>query len=182
MLVSNDGIHFREPVPDHAFLTAGSDTAWDRRGLLQGQGFLNVGEKTFIYYGAWDLSSGQMAPGEIGLATTPRDRLGYLSTRRAGETSLTTAPLNAPGSALSFNVGGVSDQAQLTVELLDKKGKPIPGYSGAGAAKLTRSGLSERVVWPQRRTSALPGRPFRIQVRFHEPSPGTIRFYAAYLN
>src|SRR5262249_57710026 len=54
LLVGNDGVHFREPIPDFAFLRAGQDGEWDQRGLVHGQGYLNVGEKTYFYYGAWD--------------------------------------------------------------------------------------------------------------------------------
>ena len=79
LLVSNDGVHFREPVADHPFVKSGRGQDWDRNGVLQGQGFLNVGDQTYIYYGSWDPSLGQIVPGAIGLSTLPRDRFGSLS-------------------------------------------------------------------------------------------------------
>jgi hypothetical protein len=54
-LVSNDGVHFREPARDWVFLQRGEDGAWDEGGLLQAQAFENVGEATYVWYGAWDL-------------------------------------------------------------------------------------------------------------------------------
>ena len=50
-VVSNDGLNFREPAHEWTFLKRGEDGAWDQGGLLQGQGFENVGDQTLIYYG-----------------------------------------------------------------------------------------------------------------------------------
>ena len=35
----------------------GEDQAWEQGGLIQGQGFENVGEQTYIWYGTWDPGS-----------------------------------------------------------------------------------------------------------------------------
>ena len=58
LVVSNDAVHFRDPAHEQVFLKRGLDAEWDQGGLLQGQGFENVGEKTYIYYGAWDWADG----------------------------------------------------------------------------------------------------------------------------
>ena len=49
LMVSNNGIHFREPQRDFVLIPAADGDQWDAAGLLQGQGFFNVGEKTHIY-------------------------------------------------------------------------------------------------------------------------------------
>ena len=68
LVISNDGIHFREPVRNFAFLSRGDDGEWDQRGLLQAQAFVNVGVQTCIWYGAW--VPGSYEPrGGVGLAT-----------------------------------------------------------------------------------------------------------------
>ncbi len=184
LIVSNDGVHFREPVPDHVFLKAGSDGDWDKHGLIQGQGFVNVDSKTYIYFGTWDPSVGQVTPGEIGLAMVERDRLGYLATRWPGEGSFITSPIRPPrgGASLSLNAEGLSEDAYLGVELIDKLGAPVRGFSGTAAAKVKSSGLAEKVVWPQSGASSLPEQPFRLHVRFLGKSPQKIRLYAAYVN
>ena len=79
-VVSNDGLNFREPAHEWTFLRRGEDGAWDQGGLLQGQGFENVGEQTFIYYGAWDPRHRESVParGGVGIAVLSRDRFGEL--------------------------------------------------------------------------------------------------------
>ena len=183
LVVSNDGVHFREPVADHVFIERGPEGAWDQHGVLQGQGFLNVGDQTYIYYGGWDPSLGQIVPGEIGLATLPRDRLGYLSTRVAGEGSLITAVLHrpAPGAALSVNADGLGGGSQLRIELVNKLGQPLPGFSGASAAQFDQPGLDQKVIWPRSGRTTLPAEPFRVRIRWQGAELGRIRLYAMYL-
>lgn len=184
LLVSNDGVHFREPVADHPFVKSGRGQDWDRNGVLQGQGFLNVGDQTYIYYGSWDPSLGQIVPGAIGLSTLPRDRFGSLSTRLPGEASFSTVVLTRPSpkAGLSINADGLGDTAELRIELIDKLGRPIPGYSGPAAAHLRQSGLAQSILWPRTGTANLPHQPFRLRLRFQGTNPDRIRFYAAYLD
>ncbi len=70
----------------------GKDGEWDQRGLIHGQGYENVGQETYVYYGSWDLS-GASSVRAIGLATMRRDGFGYLSTCQPGEGQFTTAPI-----------------------------------------------------------------------------------------
>jgi len=61
----------------------------DQGGLLQGQGFENIGDQTFIYYGAWDpRPTGRVKTpprGGVGIAVLPRDRFGDLVVEEAGK-------------------------------------------------------------------------------------------------
>ena len=54
LVVSNDGIHFREPVPDFKVIARGKEGEWDDIALLQGHAFANEGDKTMIWYSHWD--------------------------------------------------------------------------------------------------------------------------------
>ena len=85
--LSNDGLHFREPAQEWTFLKRGDDGAWDQGGLLQGQGFENIGNQTFVYYGAWDPRNWEGSPprGGVGIAILPRDRFGDLVVEEAGK-------------------------------------------------------------------------------------------------
>src|SRR3990172_6862322 len=89
-IISNDGLHFREPIPDFLFAKIGADDRdWDEAGLAQGQGFENVGDKTYIWYGQMDQRQGTRTGqpykrhGGIGLLVLDRDRFGPLSVRDA---------------------------------------------------------------------------------------------------
>jgi hypothetical protein len=180
---SNDGIHFREPVPDHVFLPAGKDDEWDRRGLIQGQGYENVGDQTYVYYGTWDLSAEVDPPASIGLATLRRDGFGYLSTRWPGEGGLTTIPISLPGrvASLYVNAEGLSEDVHLRVEVKDKFGQGIAGYSGEEAAVVKSSGVKVKVSWAGQATLKLSGHPFRIEIRWTDKHTDIIKLYALYL-
>lgn len=83
-LISNDGLHFREPQPGFHFLRPGPKGAWDSRALLQGQGFEHIGEKTYIWYEISNLfaQTDEEARNQIGLATMRRDGFGFIAVKR----------------------------------------------------------------------------------------------------
>ena len=62
--------------------------------MIHGQGYENVGEKTYMYYGTWDLSSPGDPEASVGLSMLRRDGFGYLSVKRDGDAFLTTIPVN----------------------------------------------------------------------------------------
>ncbi|MCI0633283.1 MAG: hypothetical protein L0206_05110, partial [Actinobacteria bacterium] len=87
MVVSNDALHFKEPVPDYRIIAGNEEgeivthTYFSRLGgagggslfglaLTQGQGWENVGDHTLYWYSVW-------SQGRVRLATWERDRLGY---------------------------------------------------------------------------------------------------------
>jgi hypothetical protein len=181
-LISNDGVHFREPIPDHVFIRAGADGAWDQRGLIHGQGYEQVGHQTYIYYGSWDPSNSGMGQCAVGVATMRRDGFGYLSTREKGDGQLTTKPLaNLRPVLLSLNAEGLSREAFLRVELIDKMGKPIEGYSGPDAALVRDSGLNVKVSWSGRPKIECSNTTIRLRLKLSGPQAQQIKFYAAYL-
>lgn len=178
-LISNDGIHFREPQPDFALIEPGPKGAWDQNGLIHGQGFENVGDQTYLYYGSWDLSADDDPPGAIGLATLRRDGFGYLSVLRDGDASFTTTPLHLPAGipVVKINADGLSPNSKLRVELLDKEGRAIPGYSGTA----DHSGFDEVVRWNLNARQIPPGA-YRLRMYFEGSQYKQIHFYAAYVN
>lgn len=181
-LVSNDGIHFREPIPDQVFLPRGADGEWDERGLIQGQGFENIGDRTFIYYGSWDISQVRRRPPQIGLATLPRDRFAHLSTRDPVASQFTSMPVpNTGARVLHLNVDGLSGSAGLRVELIDRLGEPVVGYSGRDAAIVRQSGLRVPVTWPNRSRIECANAAYRLRITWEGTDAAGIRFYAAYL-
>lgn len=191
-VISNDGVHFREPAHEWVFLPVGPDGTWDEGGLMQGQGFENVGDKTYIYYGSGDLRgwTGDTGPrvkrGEVGLATLPRDRFGDLSVLDTGEGPsefVTTSLESKPGETkrLFVNADGLSPEASLKVELLSHDEKPLPGYSGADAAIVTQSGFQTPVAWKGQETiTGLPEK-YRIRTTFEGAQKEAIRFSAFYV-
>ncbi|NLX96773.1 MAG: hypothetical protein GXY83_11400 [Rhodopirellula sp.] len=181
-LISNDGLHFREPIRDFVLIPRGEEGQWDQGGLLQGQGFANVGDQTYHWYGSWDLQKPSYPPrGGVGLVTLPRDRFGYLSSHRENASAEFVTELVAPERAWLFvNVEGVSDARPLRVELLDAREQPLPGYSGENAAKVTTCGTHVAVAWPTGASGAVDaGGPFFIRAVL--PKDGDVRVYAVYV-
>ena len=181
LIVSNDGIHFREPVPDFKVIAHGKEGEWDSISLLQGHAFANVGEKTYIWYSHWD-SEEQFRNEAIGLATLRRDGFGYLSHKVAAEDAhCITANLPAAehGYRLQVNVEGVTPKSPLTVELLNRLGQALPGFSGKDAARVTEPGVQREVVWSgdaARRGTVTQS--FAVRVNF--PQSSDARLYAVY--
>ncbi|WP_417388761.1 hypothetical protein [Gimesia sp.] len=179
LIVSDDGIHFREPVPDHPVIARGKKGDWDDIALLQGHAFVNRGDETLMWYSHWD-TGGKLKNMEIGLATLRRDGFGYLSRKIADNTAhFVTAPFEIEGDLKLFvNVEGVTAEASLKVELLDEFDKPLPGYSGNEAARITQAGTRTPIVWSGNRP--LPaGKKLAVRVTF--PVASEARFYALYV-
>jgi hypothetical protein len=181
LIVSDDGIHFREPVPDFKVISHGKEGAWDSISLLQGNAFANVGDKTFVWYSHWDNES-QFRNQDIGLATLRRDGFGFLSRQvkqEDGHCITTNIPASASGYRLKVNVDGASKDAPLVVELLDRSGRPMPEYSGENAARISESGVDRDICFPIRPDSRSP-RNQSFAIQFHFPSSGDVRLYAVY--
>jgi len=195
-VASNDGIIFREPMQDWAFIKRGEDGEWDQGGLLQGQGFENVGEETRVYYGGWDPRSWESSPprGGVGIVTLPRDRFADLvvdeSTQGPGDyqmektvASFLTDSVKVKDGArrLFANADGLGKEAVLRVELLDHYMKPLPGYSGADAAVVSQTGFQTSLIFGEK--EKLTGLPERVRIRatFEGEKRTDIRFSAFYL-
>ncbi|MCB1088206.1 MAG: hypothetical protein KDM63_14245 [Verrucomicrobiae bacterium] len=177
LILTDDGIHFREPIPDHRVISRGAEGEWDSIALLQGHAFANEGDRTLMWYSHWD-TGGKLQNMEIGLATMRRDGFAYLSRKVEGSPShFVTAPFRTSGeSVVRINVDGVSELAPLTVELLDDSDRPVPGFSGDQSAKVSRSGTRTEVTWsqpvPENRNLAL---------KVSLPDGGEARVYSLYV-
>ncbi|MSU64949.1 MAG: hypothetical protein EXS38_02340 [Opitutus sp.] len=183
-LVSNDGMTFREPQPERAILRRGEDGEWDQGGLLQGQGFANVGEQTYIWYGAWDPRPGLAYPprGGVGLAVLPRDRFAAFRVRNGAQSAeLVTTKVRTRSSRprLFLNVEGLGSEARVLVELLDARLGAIAGLAGADAAVVDRSGFRTPVLWKNPATS-LPAE-YCARLTFDGVARDRIRLCAIYL-
>jgi hypothetical protein len=190
LVVSNDGVHFREPAPTpgHVFIHRDESPATPVPGrnfstiLCQGNGILNVGDETRIYHGRWrnaglraeDIAAYYRA--EVALATLPRDRWGALALNPgSNEGTICSTPIAIPasGGALTVNADGV---AGLTVELLDVQFRPIPGF--AAGPVTGADGFDCPVDWSGHALTELKGRTVRIQVRLRRMGDISPRLYA----
>ena len=182
LVTSDDGVHWREPVPDFRVIEHGSEGEWDSAALTQGHAFANVGDQTYIWYAHWDCEwQGRLQA--VGLATMRRDGFGHLSLRHPDMPGHAVTCLVDPGrqgARLLVNVDGVSVGQPLRVELLDAQDRPLPGYSGPDAALVTEPGVRQEVRWPGAPDQSLtPPEPFAVKLEL--PARGDARVYAIYV-
>ena len=173
LVVSNDGLHFREPVKGHVFLHRDESppfglAAGVRHGriLCQANGILNVGGETRIYHGRWaNTQHVRDYLAEVALATLPRDRWGALGLfPEATEGSVWSAPVTLPasGCALLLNADGA---AGMRVDVADERFNLVPDLSGDRAGSVRAAGgLDCPVVWPGRTLGELGGKSVRFRV------------------
>jgi hypothetical protein len=170
---SKDGVHFRMPAHDWVFLKRGEDGEWDQGGLLQEQGFVNVGNQTYIYYHAWDPRSWQDSPprGGVGIATLERDRFAHLVVDQTAKgrgdyqipeimSDFITVAITLEGDGphrFFLTADGLGDEATLKVELLSRNAVPPTGIlrrelRRRGQERLSDADFVERQR-PARRTA-----------------------------
>lgn len=177
LLLSNDGIHFREPVPGFKVIARGPPGSWDDVALLQGHAFVNEGDRTLVWYSHWDTGA-KLKTMDIGLATLRRDGFGHLSPQFPEHEAqfITQALAFTASTRLHLNVDGVSAAAPLRLELLDDRDQPLPDFAGAAAAVVAQSGVRVPVAWAKPLPAA---RTLAVRVRY--PAASQARVHALYL-
>ena len=170
LLVSNDGLHFREPVKGHVWLR-GDESPVNLPGvkhtmiMCQGNGILNVGDETRIYHGRWaNTADVNDYYAEIALATLPRDRWGSLGLfPDQAEGSVWSCPVTLPTNGCEVRLNA-DDAANMRVEIADERFTLLPAYSGEQSGKSTAAdGLDCPVVWPAGSLQALSGETVRFR-------------------
>ena len=144
----------------------GGDGAWDKGMLEPTSGIITHADKHWLYYGGcnerhgvWRKSDKRCKAG-LGVATLRLDGFVYLEAKdRAG--TVVTKPFKLEGDKLQVNVQG----DEFRVEVLNKKGEPIPGFSAKEATKYKRvDDLRLKPTW-KGNLSTLKGKVIRL--RFH---------------
>jgi hypothetical protein len=204
LVVSNDGMHFREPVKGHTYLSAAEDPVTPAPGhdfptvLCQANGFLNVGDETRIYHGRWrnapdinpsiamDAAKQNQARqhlyyGEVALATLPRDRWGALGLfPDQAEGSVWSCPVRLPerGCQVLLNA---EDAHAMRVEVSGERFALLPAYSGEECGQAQESGFEAVVNWPAGSLAALEGQTVRFRFHLARSRSAEPRLYAVYL-
>lgn len=203
LVISDDAIHYREPVRDFIMVHHGTPEDWDSDAVLQANAFANTDTETYIWYSHWYTSRPNKIPplpeqlsptmiqkaDSIGLLTLPRDRFGYFSKllavsrdRRKSDAvkrdaSCLTSRLNLPRAAqLLVNVDDVSPGAALQIALVDDAERPLAGYT----AELAASALKAAVHWTGEQQTLPVDTPFRVKVTWPVGVDGA-KLYALYI-
>jgi hypothetical protein len=189
LVVSRDGIHFREPVKGHIYLSrddspvtppAGASAKTYQTVLCQANGILNVGDETRIYHGRWRNSSiAANYYAEVALATLPRDRwgaLGLFPDQPEGSVWSERITLPKSGGGVFLNADGAKG---IRVEIGDEQFRLLPAwsYTNAGIA-VEPDGLRCRVHWRGAGLSRLAGKPVRLRITLKRGTHPEPRLYA----
>ena len=206
LLVSNDALHFTEPIPEFKFIAAyeidkGEDFYFPT--LEQGQGFANVGDESLFWYSCW-------RGGDLNVARFPRDRLGYFEVVPDPRPNLQpsedthqlywrehigdivpeyadphciSCPIDLKGESASFyiNAQGLSDENALRVEVLDEQMRPVPGYGRADCLPVVEEGLRTRVTWKTKQAVEGFDSPVRLRINWECERLEDVFLYAAYV-
>lgn len=190
LVVSNNGLHFREPAPGYSFLKRDQEQGWDREAsaedgenilLVQGNAFVNVNDKTYFWYTASTAGGNLLAVHEnIGLATLRRDGFGYLSlTPEAMEGSLMTCLIELEQEACLYLNADTGPQSEIKVELVMAGGlAALPGYGKEDIHPVVEGGIKSRVLRCNGEALELPlGTKFCIRLHISGPA----KLYALYV-
>lgn len=157
---TRDGFHWHRPSRER-FISVGDDPqAWNAGNVQSvGGGCLVVGDELRFYFSGRTMTPRSTT--STGLATLPRDGFASMDAPIAGG-QLTTRPVRFTGSRLFVNAWG---GGALSVEVLDREGRVIPGFSRDHSRVFGEMARAE-VRWKDEQTLAsLRDQPVRF--RFH---------------
>jgi hypothetical protein len=170
LMLSNDGVHFREPVPGHTVIPRAKEGEWDDVAILQGHAFVNEGDKTMIWYSHWD-TGGVLDDMDIGLATLRRDGFGSLMPKVVvNDAHFITHTFTT--RSIAINVDGITKEAPLKLQLLDHLDRRLEGFD----LTLTTNGIRVPLKW----LKPLPDQ--KIALRVYYPENSAARVFAVYLD
>ncbi|MCC6421890.1 MAG: hypothetical protein IT447_00245 [Phycisphaerales bacterium] len=198
LVISNDGIHYREPAKGIPFIRQEDSPLITTHGLptklTQGNGILNVGDQTLIYHGRW--TEGRMADkcsestgwgfhpeflddyfSEIALASIDRDRWGAMALYPdQSEGYVWSMPIRLPDNPRDFKVTlNATGVAGLSVDLAGEDFQPIAQFQGGRCSG--GDSLDAEVRWDGP-ISMIAGHTIRLRIRFSRTNSTDPRLYA----
>ena len=105
-------------------------------------------------------------------------------TAGAGDQQIISAPIDLEGKVarLYLNIDRLNEYSCVSVEILDERLKPLPGYTHADCNPPTESGLKQAVTWGDKDTLSSSTGKIRPRVDFTGVRPEDVRLYVVYLN
>ena len=173
---SRDGIQWSRPFPGGFILSKGEPGSWDSELSIPVAPVVYDGKLWTYYWGenipcgaeslkkiqeGW-IEEGERKQRATGLAQLRLD--GFVSlTTSTKDATVTTRTLVPVEGRLTVNA---NTRGQLRVEILDRKGDPIPGFGAMDCDPVMTDSLAHVISWKgQTSLSQLQGR--KIQIRFH---------------
>jgi hypothetical protein len=170
LLTSRDGESWQRPT-DAPLIDVGDVGSHDRfLNMLTGGPPIRVGNQLHIYYRALANRHGPYEgrddpqgeyPGGISLATIRVDGFASLDASYDGG-RVTTRPFRFTGSKLHVNAK--ADFGKLLVEVLDRDGKPLPGFTQRECRPVRSDRIDQPIAWQENaELGSLKNRPIRLR-------------------
>ena len=174
LVTSRDGIHwFREEGDRPPLLACGPPRTWDH-GMVIAASVVPIGDQLRLYYSGYDgLHDYLPFHSAIGLATLRKDGFASLDGEdNPGE--VTTKRLT--GLTGQLHVNCQAGAGLLQVEVLDAKGRIIPGYRKRDCNEPRTDGVDQLVTWQEHKE--LPANKGPLRLRFFLKNVSLYSFYA----
>lgn len=173
LTVSHDNNSWTRVANQGIFIPLGPKDTWDD-GMIFCAPMFNLGDRTMIYYSAWDNShdSKERRRSGIGLATLRLN--GFVSLDATDTGNVTTNLMKNASGPLLVNVNAAV--GSLRAELIDDEGNPILGYSMSECLPIQSDDISEIVQWKNH--TELPAKLKEVIIRFEMDNASLYGFYA----
>lgn len=178
LAVSRDGLRWTYPDQATPFVPLGPTNAFDSQTLYIGQGIIDAGDETWLYYSGSPLPHNRTELEDLVRCPQPR-AYSRLVTRRdrfvSAEASssggrFVTPPLDFAGNRLLLNAE-VRAGGHLRVALLDEQHRPIPGRRLEDCQPITGDHLDALVHWKDGTDlGAWTHRPVRLEFDLRDTS------------
>jgi len=178
LAVSRDGVHWTYPEQAKPFVPLGQPDAFDSATLYLGQGVIDRGDETWLYYSGSPLSHQKtelenlvecQQPRAMSRLVLRRDRFVSVEGNEKGGWFV-TRPLHFAGNTLQLNVD-VRTGGSVRLALLDEQGDSLPGCGIEDCLPVTGDHLDAVVRWKDEVNLAeFVHRPIRLRVELQNAS------------
>lgn len=178
LMVSRDGFDWRRPYRDQPFLPRGEADSFEGGSIFTNSTPVMLDDEMRFYYGAY--SEGATSADDryhasgIGLATLPRDRFGGITPQERTDVPTQRAPVEGIGQVTlkpraitdttSVQLNADATHGAIRIEVLDDKGKRVPGYLQEDAIPITGNNLRHDVAWTDHRLRDLPEADYMLRL------------------
>jgi len=162
LVTSRDGEYW-ERHSDVFFERDPRPESWDRAMSWIGSQVI-VGNELYLYFGGYmhGHKINSRTERQIGLAKLRRD--GYVSRDALGpEPGVLLTPLLDPGRAGCLSINAEASRGEIRVQLRDRMGEVLRGFSFAQCAPVRGDGLAQQVQWPAAGTPAFGRGPVHLE-------------------
>ncbi|MBL8813197.1 MAG: hypothetical protein JNM43_23720 [Planctomycetaceae bacterium] len=151
-----DLINWTRPIQRQPLIPRGTSDDWDRGMIVTARAPIVVGDELWFYYGGTDkVHDEPRVKAAIGLATMRLDGFCSMSTRAAGHAGEATEskegwlvtrrePFRTPKVMIN---GRTWNDGEIRAEILDRKGRVIPGFSKAECVPFQGDSVRFELHW-----------------------------------